>query len=246
MLSLDAIRTRLAAERGFTLIELMVSISLGMLVLFAVTNLLDSSGRANARLTDKTETVQRIRIGMDRVTRVLRTQVCPDTATPPIISGTPTAVSFYSDLSTTGDERFRPRKVSLYMISADGGTVIQDTYVPTSASAPWTYAATPTSTTDLVNQVTGLGGSTDIFKYYGFADTNNEVATPLDTSLSADPLPSNSIAKIVKVDASLQVSPQSGNTDTRRKAAMTGSVYTRNADFSGGGNTGRNWGPRCG
>jgi len=240
--------TRARSESGFTLIELLVAISLGMVVMIALLTLIDSSGNARARLTDKTETVQRMRIGMDRIVRVLRTQICASTTAPPIISGDADAVTFYSDTSTTGSNgAFRPRKVALYYSSAAGGSVVQDTYLPTNTSSPWTYDASPTTRRTLIDHVEGGSGGSSIFKYYAFSDLANPITNlPLDTTLSSSTVAANSVAKVTKIDVGLTARPQSGNNGAGRSTTLTNTVLTRNSDFSGGDNVGRSWGPRCG
>ncbi len=180
---------RAGHQDGFTLIELMVTITLSMIVLLALTGLIDTGGQARARLSDKTETVQRMRNGMDRITRVLRTQVCADTATPPLISATASAVSFYSETSTTADNSaFRPRKVELAYDTSDGGSVVQKVYEPTNAASPWSYPGTPTRTNTLIDNVAAdAGGSSAIFRYYSFSALDTPLALPLDTSLFSRP-----------------------------------------------------------
>jgi Tfp pilus assembly protein PilW len=234
-----AIRRRLASESGFTLVELLVSMSLGMIVLFAVLNLLDASGHAGARVTDKSETVQRTRIGLDRATRVLRTQACGDSSTPPIISGSGTAVTFYSD--TNSSTTFAPRKITL---SYANGSLTQQTWIPTNTASPWTYNTSPTTTRVLIDSITPIAGT--VFTYYSWTDLTTPVSSPLSTDLSGTTLPDNSIAKIVKVDVGFQANAQSGRVSKAGQTAMTASVFARNADSSGVSDAGRTWGPRCG
>ena len=233
-------RKRLAAEGGFTLTELMVAVGIGILVLTAALNLMDSMGHAGSRVSDKSETVQRLRIGLDRATRILRTQVCADSSTPPIISGDDSSVTFYSD--TSNGTSFAPRKVRLRVST---GTLLQETWLPTNTSSPWAYPTKPDSTKPLLEKETTINTSTPTFAYYSFADLSTKLATPLDTSLSNPDPPDNSITKVVRVDVSLRALPFSGNSDVKRQMAMTSAVYTRNADFSGVSNSGRTWGPRC-
>jgi Tfp pilus assembly protein PilW len=244
MLIAETVRRRLASESGFTLVELLVSMSLGMIVLFAVLNLLDASGHAGARVTDKSETVQRTRIALDRVTRVLRTQACGDSSTPPIISGSGSSVTFYSD--TNSSTTFAPRKITL---SYANGSLTQQTWVPTSTSSPWTYNTNPTTTRVLIDNIAPITTpTTPIFAYYSWTDLNNPVnAVPsLSSDLSSTTLADNSIAKIVKIDVAFTATAQSGRVSKAGQTAMTASVFARNADFSGVSDTGRTWGPRCG
>jgi len=241
--------TRARRQDGFTLIELMVTITLSMLVLFALMTLIDTGGKARARIGDKTESVQRLRNGMDRITRILRTQVCADTGTPPLISGTASAVTFYSDMqSSASSSAFRPRKVELAYTADDNGSIVQKVWEPTNTVSPWTYpdAASPTRANTLIDNVTAEDGTNDVFSYYAFDAINTPLALPLNTSLAIDPLPVNSVARVTKIGIDLKATPQSRNTGAGRSTAITNTVHTRNADFSGGDNVGRTWGPRCG
>ena len=156
--------TRARSESGFTLIELLVAISLGMVVIIALLTLIDTSGSARARLTDKTETVQRMRIGMDRIVRVLRTQVCASTTAPPIISGDADAVTFYSDTSTTGSNgAFRPRKVALYYSSAEAGPWCRTPMCPRTPRARGPTTPSPSTRRTLIDNIAGAaGGSVDL------------------------------------------------------------------------------------
>ena len=88
-----------------------------------------------------------------------------------------------------------------------------------------------------------------MFSYYPFDNIGTALSDsvlPLDTNLSTDPLPADSVAKITKIGIDLKATPQSRNSSAGRSTAMTNTVHTRNADFSGGDNVGRTWGPRCG
>ena len=241
MLIVAAARRRLASESGFTLVELLVTMSLAMVVLFAVLNLLDASGHAGARMTDKAETVQRTRIGLDRATRVLRTQACGDSSTPPIISGSATAVTFYSDTNTT--TAFAPRKITL---SYANGSLTQQTWTPTSTSSPWTYNTSPSPTRVADRQHLPDRQHTPVFAYYSLDGPDHPVTAPLISDLSSTTLAANSIAKIVKIDVAFTATAVSGRVSKAGQTAMTSSVFARNADFSGASTAGRTWGPRCG
>ena len=161
---LVAIRRRLSGERGFTLIELLVAVALGMVVLAALTQLIDTSGRANERLTDKTETVQRMRFAMDRVTRVLRTQVCLDSSTPPIAGGDASSITFYSDTSTNAE--FRPAKVRLFL---DGTAIKQETWtLPAGVTTPTSASYTGASTTKVIADDVALIPGTPFLRFWSW------------------------------------------------------------------------------
>ena len=94
------IRRRLSDERGFTLVELLVAMTIGMMVLMAAFMLLDRTFVASGQVADRTEALQRGRQAMALITRQLRSQVCIGTTNPPIVGGSnASSVSFYADLS---------------------------------------------------------------------------------------------------------------------------------------------------
>lgn len=267
MLIARAIRRRLAQESGFTLIELLVTASIGVVVLIGLMNLIDSSGRANARLTDKAETAQRVRVGVDRIARVLRTQACLNASTPPLSSGSADAVQFWSDTPTNtqvdnGQDAtnivFQPKRVTL-TFNPTQGTVTQVTETaaanrsPEDGPAAYMTGATSTSRI-LINNVRRMkdpdNPSVDlpVFRYYTFSALRDkeDALTSIDGDLGADPVPATSVKRIVKINVALEGTPESGNTDSARNTDAETTVLSRNADLSGGADPGRQWGPRCG
>lgn len=89
-----------AARRsdGFTLIEVLVTVSLSLIVFSAAMALLVVAFHSSYGTVQRTDAMQRGRLALDQVTRELRSQVCSNT-TQPITSGTGTSVTFYADLS---------------------------------------------------------------------------------------------------------------------------------------------------
>ena len=93
------IRRRLAAQDGFTLVELLMAMSIGTIVLMAAFYTLDRAGQIQREAADRSDALQRGRIALELVTRELRSQVCLGTATEPITDGRATSVEFYADMS---------------------------------------------------------------------------------------------------------------------------------------------------
>ena len=172
-------RLRLSDERGFTLPELLVAMSVGMIVLLAAFMVLDRSFTASGEIADRSDALQRGRQALDTMTRQLRSQVCLGKTNNPIISGTGTSVTFYADLSD-GSQNIKRRTLTYDTASKR----ITETVVAGVGTYPaLTFTGTPKTVTLLSNaeQV----GSTPMFRYYGYvAGTTTGALEPLSVPLS--------------------------------------------------------------
>jgi type II secretory pathway component PulJ len=196
--------TRLRGRDGFTLVELLVAMSMSMIVALATFALVEVTMRRATQVGTRVEAVQRGRSVMDLMTRELRSQVCvwrnddlAMTAPRTLYAATPTMVTFFADLS---DESLRtgvtkvlpPQQRSL---SFENNSIVERDYALTLDPLTGKYAltATPTSTRTLMQDVAPATG-TGIFSYaiYNTAVTP-AVLTPLTlaagASLSAVQLP---------------------------------------------------------
>jgi prepilin-type N-terminal cleavage/methylation domain-containing protein len=250
-------------DSGFTLIELLVAMALGMIVLGGAVTLMDSGARSSTRTADRVDVTQRGRNAMNVIQRALRSQVCLDSNTPPITMGDDNTIRYYTD--SDADPYFRPQWRTLYYDSAwkgGRGAIRETIYTADQASAPFTFTGTPVDRV-LVQDVT-LQPNTPFLRYYAFDDTStpadegaSPLATPLSTNISNDPLPANSMAKVVHVDVSFRVFPTragdvsgprtSYQTDTTRDSDFDTSVWLRNSDYTDQANSLKNrvWGARC-
>jgi len=188
------IRRRLSGERGFTLVELLVAITVGMVVLMAAFMVLDRSISASSQISDRTEALQRGRQAMDLITRQLRSQVCLG-ETAPIVSGNDTSLTFYGDLSD-GTTPIKQRTLS-YSSSTD---TITESVVPGVGTYPaLTFTGATTSQPLLTKVKQIVDGSTNrpVFRYYGYqTGTTNGTLVQLASPLTATNLPKVALIKI--------------------------------------------------
>src|SRR5436190_8446576 len=91
MLMLD----RFSSERGFTLMELVVGMALGMIVLMAAFTVIDRSFINNKAVTDREDALQRGRVTLELMTRQIRSMTCAGQYTP-VTKGTDNEVDFYA------------------------------------------------------------------------------------------------------------------------------------------------------
>jgi prepilin-type N-terminal cleavage/methylation domain-containing protein len=219
-------RPSLHDERGFTLVELLTAISIGLIVLFATFTVLDRTISASGQIADRSEALQRGRQAMELITRQLRSQVCVGTTTP-IVSGTDTSISFYADLTDgTPANPIKQRTLS-YDSTTD---TITETVTPSAGTYPsLTFTGTPTSTPLLtkVKRILESDGTTlrPIFRYYGYqAGTTNGTLVQLSAPLSAADL--KRVANIKVGFRAFALRPISNDKDS---TVLEDEVYTRTA-----------------
>jgi len=92
-----------AEERGFTLIEMLTAMSIGVIVSFAIFSLVEVTMKRSADIGNRVDTTQRARTAMDQITRQLRSQVCTQrgdgSQMRTIDAASPTSISVYTDFS---------------------------------------------------------------------------------------------------------------------------------------------------
>ncbi len=219
-------RPRLRDEGGFSLIELLTAISIGLLILFAAFGLLDRTISASGQIADRSEALQRGRQAMQLITRQLRSQVCVGTATP-IVSASDLSVSFYADLTDGTPANPIKQRTLTYSVATD---TITETVTPSAGTYPaLTFTGTATSTPLLtkVKQILENNGTTlrPIFRYYGYqTGTTNGTLVQLTAPLSATDLKRVALSKVGF--RSFAQRPISNDDDS---TTLEDDVYTRTA-----------------
>jgi prepilin-type N-terminal cleavage/methylation domain-containing protein len=220
------------SESGFTLIELIVATTLGMIVMLAGYMLLDRGFIHASEVAQRTDTNQRGRNAMRQIVQQLRSQVCLGVPTRPIVSGNDNAVTFYSDMS----EDVSPERRSLTYDPND--QTIEQTVIPGGGAYPsLTFDVAETKTTrllDKVGRVPGASGDVPFFRYYGYNNSGPGAVQALTT-----PLSSTDRARVVLIKVSYVANPLRTNGSARRSTTFQDDVYVRSANQTPNG------GPRC-
>jgi prepilin-type N-terminal cleavage/methylation domain-containing protein len=158
-------------EDGFTLLELLVAMSIGTVVLMAAFAILDRSVVVSNEVADRSDALQRGRQTMEVITRQLRSQVCLGEATEPIVEGKRNSVAFYSDHSDGSDpDKIQKRKL---IFDSTAGTIVEERYTATGDYPDLVFPATPTRSRTIGTKVKAVrDGTTDrpIFRYFRFKD----------------------------------------------------------------------------
>lgn len=146
------LRRRLAAEDGFTLMELVVAIPMTAVVIAALTLTLTSSAGFSSEAQDASSLQLQMRTAMSQLTTDLREAYTGSGAITPVESVTATTLSFYAPDRNTP---FRLRHIWYRFVN---GT-LQRAAVSTTNTGPsttWTWPSTSPAWTDEVQGLSSL------------------------------------------------------------------------------------------
>ena len=244
--------SRMRSESGMTLVELLVTAVIGMVVLLAMGNLLDSAGRASAGVQDRVDGLQRGRTAIEAITQRLRSQVCLSSSLPAVAKGEANEMWFYTDLRNTGTAAFAPEARKIRWVpgaTGQNGSIVEDVYnnivySPSGAPTPTgtrdaTFAQTPSTTRTLISDVTLAVDVDDrdadsnvteirpLFDYYRFIGV--DPATPNDRLVP--PLTAAQLPRVVRVAVAFDARPTRGpKTRAKLDTRIETDVFVRTAD----------------
>lgn len=215
-----SVTARARSEDGFTLPELLTSMTIAMIVALAVLGLLDFTVKRAAEISGRVEATQQGRLAMDSIVRELRSQVCPNISTSAMTTRTGNITdgsyaTFYIDF--TDGSGAAP---DLHTIAYDSVTnrIIVRAYKPSAGVYP--AAGAPSSTRVLLPNVV-RDGSTPVFTYWA-GDT---LLSPATGGLTAAEL-----ATITQIDVAFKALPRGGSASARNGVVVKDQVYVRSAD----------------
>jgi type II secretory pathway pseudopilin PulG len=190
--------SRLRDEAGFTLAELLVAMTVGILVLFALIGLLDTSTRLSASTVDRVETSARARLAMDLLTRQVRSQLCLGTDLPALTAATPTSMTFYGSIAPEASPLIVQRRTLTY----DPATkrLLQTVWTGAGARPNVTFDTAPQSS--VIAEGIIPDGTAPIFEYYRFqVPAVGAAARP--ALITTTPLGTDDLASTVQVGFNL-------------------------------------------
>jgi prepilin-type N-terminal cleavage/methylation domain-containing protein len=229
-------RVHASDERGFTLVEMLVAMSIGVVILLAAFMLLDRSFTTSAQIADRQEGLQRGRQAMELMTRQLRSQVCvvvppATTYSAPVTSATDTSVTFYASLSESGTS---VEKRTLTFSSTGTGSIAQNviTGTPNTVYPQMAFTGTGTTTTlltDVKQAQTGTPATNlPVFRYYRY-----KAGAPVgDLELLNTPLAAADLARVALIKVAFRsyaARPISKDNDASQ---LENDVYIRISDSS--------------
>lgn len=173
-------------KKGFTLVEILFTISIFVLIVIALTSFTRNLWVYNAQIRDGLSTNDYGRSLLKKMTAEIRTASTSNTGTYTINQATASAFTFFSDVDGDGlKERVR------YFLN--GTTLNRGIIKPT--GSPLTYNGGSETITTLATNVT----NTTIFEYY---DTNYDGLTaPLSTPINIP------LVRLVKITVTIDIDP---------------------------------------
>lgn len=216
-------------DAGFTLVELMIGMGIGLIVILGGMTILDSTLRISRTTQGRVDSAQRGRIAMETITRELRSQVCLSATAPALTTGTENNVVFYVNLGVVDSNPER------HEIALSGGDIVLKRFVGTGTPPSMTFSGTPTSTRTLLENVATVSG-VPFLRYYAWQNGN----PVLPTTLLPAPLSASNLGRPVKIAVSFKTFPNRDFRTTSASTTLQNAVFVRAADPVDTTN-----GPRC-
>jgi prepilin-type N-terminal cleavage/methylation domain-containing protein len=218
-------------ERGVTLIELLATMAIGLVVLFAVLGLMTTMVRSSASSRGREQAVREGRTALDRIGQELRLASCPDSGSA-VISGDGSSVSYYVE-RPQGDYTLAP-VVERHTLTYTATTQRLVLTVSTGTGVPPTWSATPTRQSTVGSRL-ALVGTTPFFQYLSY-----DSPTAPDTSLIAtSPLGASDLPNVAQVRVTFNALPDYGDA-TAAGSRFESTVVLRTDDPTDEDNT-----PQC-
>lgn len=181
-------RARLADERGFTLVELLSAIVVGMIVLFAVFALLDTAVGLQAKSIDRIDTTDRGRVAIDRISQGFASRICVGNEAS-LVEADDDHVEFYASLAP---ENSAVRlTVQRRRVAVVGTAIREDVWTSDPPLGPPNLPPANTTTPALTREIaTGVSttATTPVFRFYAKDGTSGLPTVALATPLSATDL----------------------------------------------------------
>lgn len=202
------IRRGASSADGFTLVELLVSMLVGIIVFFAALSIVEVSTTSSKGIVDRVDATQRGRNAMDQVVQQLRAVACPPIAGgTSIVAAGPSSVTFFADLDR--DEDFNPVQRRLRV-------------VPQGPSLDLIGDGNPTAPRTIVDEVELVRPARPVFAYsVPSSDGTTLVPLAVNADVAAVDLP-----RIARIEIAFATRPTATG-DAFTTVPIVSSVYPR-------------------
>lgn len=255
-----ALRRTRRDERGMTLVELLVGVGGGTVVLLGAYAAMQVALQAQTRTEDRIDATSRGRLGMERITRDIRSQQCLPGATagensPAMIIATDRALEFYTSVTQARDsaQLIERRRLEWTPVNAntrgfgDGGVQVGDIVETVwtqreNVGPPYEFPSTPTQRSVVAQDVQQQTPTTPIFQYFGYDPGDigrpSNTAMPLvaaatDARLNPQGRPrvsDENVPAIVMIEVRFAARARRGNVARSLTVPFTNRVAVRTAD----------------
>jgi Tfp pilus assembly protein PilW len=194
------------SEGGYSLVELLVAMTTGLVVMGAIMVLINVTTRHQQFVSDRVVANQRARPVMTNLMNDLHSACVAPQVSPVQAGSTGTEMRLVSQ--TGSGVSVTPQ---LHVVRLEGGTLRETVYNTSGGTAPdWTFSSTPAENRVLLKGVTaGSGGVQPLFRYYSYGSGGVVSSTPLST-----PLSSAGAESTVQVAVTFAVSPNESGAAT--------------------------------
>jgi len=192
------LRRARSEQGGFTLVELLVSISIGTVVMLALFNIIDQTLATSRTVSDRMEAQQRGRVVLERIAQQLRSALCVPSGLSngallsPIDAGDDNQVTYFTWVPTSSRDTTTPISMRQLVYDPTAKTLTLKTWTgwstppdPTTAP-PDAGTGTQTLLTNVVANGQANPGTPAAFFGYYTTDGTSAMTTPLDASSVGD------------------------------------------------------------
>jgi type II secretory pathway pseudopilin PulG len=213
-------------DDGFTLIEMLVTILIGMIVLAAALIFMTNAFTSSAKVQDREDSTTRSRITLDRAVSLLQAQVCNGT-TEPIVEATPVLVKFTANTGAVAD----PPKGFILEYEDTAGAAGSGQLVAKQFALGLPndegyrdWDPTPERTSVISEYLAPESPGAPVFRYFGWAGVAETSPDPEYVELTGGGGPgqpgTSELGKILRVDALLRSFPGRTNKRTDRTSSL--------------------------
>lgn len=217
--------TRIRAEHGFTLVEMLVAMASGMVVILATLSILDISISESSRISERVDADQRGRLAMEKLLLELHSSCIADPFTPVQTGSNATTIRF---ISQTGSQAsFTNVTLHEVKLNTATGKLTDASYVSSELEGTnMKFPETPTRTETLLTGVfQSKVGTTEevkpVFSYYKYEGGN------LATTEESVPLSKENAEATAEVTVNFTAAPTSGRTQIDRTVDLTNTAVLR-------------------
>lgn len=214
-------------QDGFTLIELLLAMSIGMFILLAGFKTLDTFGVASATVVSRTDNTQRGRLALDGIVRAMRSQACTGPSGPSLQAGSPTSITFVSDL---GDGSSVPQRRTLtYNATTRDLSETRTVGTKDPVSGTISFPSAPRNLGVVLRDMEPIDANTPIFGFYVY---DTDLDPPRPTKALPGTVASADLGRVSRITIGVKVGPAATARDRATSANLQDEIFLRSVDPS--------------